>query len=242
MTTAVAKAEPTALATLLADPDKLREFPIETVERLFALDREMRNDAAKVDYATAFNAVQADMTPVRKAGHNPSTKSNYALAEHIDEMLQPLLIRHGFSTSFSEEPTDKPETVRLVMTVRHNGGHTELHRRDVPFDYMGMRGNPTKTKLHGSASAETYAKRRLKCAVFDIQLGDDDDGNAGGGGPGAEKISEAICQELLILADDVGADKVMFCRWLGVDSFADIRVDQLDLARRGLEKKRDADA
>ena len=39
MTTLVATPEPSALATLLADPDRLRDFPIETVERLFVLDK-----------------------------------------------------------------------------------------------------------------------------------------------------------------------------------------------------------
>ena len=38
MTTLVATPEPSALAKLLADPDRLRDFPIETVERLFVLD------------------------------------------------------------------------------------------------------------------------------------------------------------------------------------------------------------
>ena len=42
MTTDIATVPPSPLAQILADPDRLKEFPIETVERLFALDREMR--------------------------------------------------------------------------------------------------------------------------------------------------------------------------------------------------------
>ena len=47
MPTDLATTQPSPLAQLLADPDRLKEFPIETVERLFALDREMRQDGAQ---------------------------------------------------------------------------------------------------------------------------------------------------------------------------------------------------
>ena len=222
MTTAVATAQPTALSTLLADPDKLREFPIETVERLFALDREMRSDAARAEYFAAFNTLQSQLQPVRKEGRNKETRSWYAKLEHVCAMLDPLLIDNGFSTSVSTEPCDQPELLRFVMTVRHNGGHAEQHRLEMPVDYLGPKGAPVKTRAHGTGSSFTLAERYLKVGVFNVQTYTDDDGNAAGGGPGAEKITPAQADELNAMFDEVGGDKRKFVNIFGVDAMPDL--------------------
>ena len=51
----VAKATPNALEAILADPEKLSGLKVETLERLFKLQREARADQAREDYAIAFN-------------------------------------------------------------------------------------------------------------------------------------------------------------------------------------------
>ena len=66
MMTDLAPVQQSPLAQLLADPDRLKKFPIETVERLFALDREMRQDGARTEFSHAMHALQGDLTPVRK--------------------------------------------------------------------------------------------------------------------------------------------------------------------------------
>ena len=65
------------LAAVLADTDRLKELEIDKVERLFALAREMQADAARREFAEAFNAVQLEMTPVRKLA------DQLAHAQHI---------------------------------------------------------------------------------------------------------------------------------------------------------------
>ena len=85
----------------------------------------------------------------------------------------------------------------------------------------------------------TYVKRQLKCGVFDVNLTDDDDGNAGGGvGPGVEKITQEQADGLNALADDVGADKVAFCRYLKVDAITAIPAGRYREAKQALERKR----
>ena len=59
----IEKQQPSALATLLADPDRLRDFPIETVERLFVLDKEIRAELARREFSSAFNRVQQKNEP-----------------------------------------------------------------------------------------------------------------------------------------------------------------------------------
>ena len=44
----------------------------------------------------------------------------------------------------------------------------------------GIKGSVNKTAMHGHGSALTYARRYIMCLAFDIQVSDDDDGNAAG--------------------------------------------------------------
>ena len=66
MTDAIEKAQPSALATLLSDPERLKDYPIETVERLFELDKQVRAEASRREFYDAFNKLQSEMSPVRK--------------------------------------------------------------------------------------------------------------------------------------------------------------------------------
>ena len=110
---------------------------------------------------------------------------------------------------------------------------------DAAIDNIGPKGAPTKTKLHGGASSYSFVGRHLKCNVFNVQLVKDDDGNAGGGvGPSAERITPAQADELSKLADDVGADKVAFCRFLKVDAIPAIPAGRFREAKQALERKK----
>ena len=137
-------------------------------------------------FYTAFNAVQGDMTPVRMRGKNKATNdSPYPFAEDVTAMLDPIMTAHGFSRSISAESSEQPDHVKFVLTLRHNGGHSEKHYLDAPIDDKGMKGSPTKTRLHGMASSYTYCERHLLCKVFGVQLSKDTDGNSQVG-PAAE--------------------------------------------------------
>ena len=63
----LAEPQVSALTQLLADPDRLRDFPIETVERLFELDRQIRADlnasAARVRRGLQRGPVDDDASP-----------------------------------------------------------------------------------------------------------------------------------------------------------------------------------
>ena len=168
------------LDALLADPAKLKELPVETMERLFALQREARRDQAAEVFAEALLAVQRQIKPVAKTGHNTHTKSWYAKIEDVDKMLDPLLAEHGITASVSSRPSDKPEHTVFILTLR-KGIHSEQHELESPLDYLGPGGKANKTKMHGLGSSYTYCGRYLKANVFNIQTFKDDDGNAGGG-------------------------------------------------------------
>ena len=235
MTTDLATTQPSPLAQLLADPDRLKEFPIETVERLFALDREMRQDGAQNrNSPMRCTRLQGDLTPVRKAAKNDQTGSWYARLEDVEAMLDPVIHKHGFSTSLSSQPGAPADHTRFVLMVRHVGGHAEEHTWDAPIDDKGIKGNPNKTRLHGGGSSMAYAARYLKTNVFSVSTYRDDDGNAAGTGRRRRSRSpkQQFQQQLNDLADQSGGvDKLRLASWLkssfGVDALAKFPARQL---------------
>ena len=191
-----------ALGAILADPDRLRDFPIETVERLFKLSREMGGDVARREFAVAFNRVQGRLAPVRKRGHNAHTKNQYLRLNEVVEELDPIMIEEGFSRSMSTVDCPHPDHIRCRLTLRHIGGHVEEHYLDAPIDGVGPRGGSNMTRLQGTGSAMTYAERYLLVNVWGVQTADDDDGNrAGNVGPGSERITEDQAHDLRALIE-----------------------------------------
>ena len=175
---AVRKSEPEAgtvyadpLTALLSNPEQLAQCPIETVERLFELQRQSRADQARIDYHRAFNAAQSELEPVRRTVLNEFTGSMYAKAEDIEAMLQPIIFSHGFSYSTSGD--DEPAATGMIpvkLLLRHVGGHEEKHRLELPLDAGGFKGSPNKTQVHATLSSYTYAGRCLLTYVWGIQL------------------------------------------------------------------------
>lgn len=228
------------LATLLADTDKLKELPIDTVERLFEMDRRMRADGAREAFHEAFAEVQGELQPVVKRAKNAQTGSVYALAEDVERMANPILTRHGFSRSISQSETcPQPDHYRIILTLRR-AGHQEQHYMDAPNDSTGPKGNPTKTKLHGMASSHTFVGRHLLCNVLGVILTmSDDDGNAGAGiGPGAGCISVDQAIVLKDLIDETGANQSLFLKACKVAKLEDLPLSMYAGAKARLEMKR----
>lgn len=228
-----------ALAAIIADPDRLREFPVETVERLFAMDKEMRADASRDAYYEAFSRVQARMTPIGRRGRidfGRGKPAPYALAEDVAGMLHPLLMDEGFSYSLSEGECDKGMT-RFVLTLRHVGGHSERHHMDVP---VGSGKGGTMNSIQAMASTYTYCQRHLLLKVFGVIITDDNDG---ADVKGQEPLTDSQLADLEALIADVnpGPGFAAFLRNVfRADSPADVAQADYPKVIRALEQKRRA--
>ena len=231
---AVLYADP--LTALLSNPEQLAQCPIETVERLFELQRRNRADRARISFHEAFNRAQLEMEPVRKKGWNPSTESFYGKAEDIEQMIQPIIYSHGFSYSTSgDEKPATPGTIPVRLLLRHVDGHEESHRLELPLDDVGKQGNRNKTKLHGTLSSYTYAGRCLLTYVWGVQLIPDTDGNAP---KSTEPVTADQLHDLQVLVSAIGADAPKFCKYLGVESLDKLPAVRFKEAIRILGEKR----
>ena len=244
--TAVAKAEPAKAAmpvpasdtaAILSMIERLTfdtAIPIDRVQQSYAFLREVHADQAKREFASAFAAAQKEMEPVAKDANNPQTKSKYASLAALDRAIRPLYTKRGFSMSFDAGDSPLADHVRVLCFLSHTGGHERTYHIDMACDGKGAKGGDVMTKTHAMGSAFSYGKRYLAGNVWNISSEErDDDGNAAGRGDDGP-ITEAQVNELIALADEVGADKAKFCKFAKVDSFAGIYRSKFEKAKAAL--------
>ncbi len=152
---------------------------IDKMERLIAMQERIQARDAEVAFNQALNAAQKEMRPIAANASNPQTKSRYATFDKLDRVLRPIYTEHGFSLSFDEGDSPKPEHVRVICYVSHVIGHTRTYHRDMPADGKGAKGGDVMTKTHAAGAAGSYGARYLLKGIFNVAVGEDDeDGNS----------------------------------------------------------------
>lgn len=151
-----------------------RGASVETLERLMAIRRELRTEAAKTAFDSAMAAFQAECPTIgkTKAVHSSAAKGGglrykYAPLESIVEQVKALLEKNGFS--HREDSIVEPEWVTGSCKVTHRLGHSETSSFKVPIDRESYMAAPQRF-----AAALTFAKRYAFCAAFGILTGDED--------------------------------------------------------------------
>lgn len=205
---------------------------VDKLERLLGMYERITARQAEQAYHDAMSTAQAEMRPIAADANNPQTKSKYASFVALDRELRPIYTKHGFSLSYDTEDGAPADHVRVVCKVSHRAGHTERPRIDMPADGKGAKGGDVMTKTHATGAAMTYGQRYLLKMIFNIAVGDDDDGNSMAG---SMRITADQREALSALADSVEADKRKFCDWLGVESFAEIPARDYRKAEQALK-------
>lgn len=151
---------------------------IDVIERLAALQEKVMLREAEIRFNDALSRIQAEIKRVAPDLQNPQTSSRYASYAAIDRVIRPIYTREGMSLSFSHGDSPKPEHVR-VLCFASLGAYTRPYQMDMPVDTKGPQGKDVMTKTHGTATADSYAKRYLIKDIFNVAIGeDDDDGNS----------------------------------------------------------------
>lgn len=155
------------------------QVPVETMERLLVMRRELRAEKARDAYNAALAAFQSECPVISKrkgvAGKNDKLRYKYAPLDDIVDQVRELLRKHGFSYKFDTELKSNPPSQVAVCTAKHAGGHEESSSFQAAIDpdaYMNI--------TQQGASASSFAKRYAFCNVFGILTGDDDDAQSVG--------------------------------------------------------------
>ena len=107
--------EASPLKELLNNPEALKDYPVDVVERLFAIHKDEREHQkeeraynAEMDFTHAYMAVCEEIEPVGREAYNDQTKSHYAKLEHVEAMLNPIIKKHGLKCTVTPDVSDRP--------------------------------------------------------------------------------------------------------------------------------------
>jgi hypothetical protein len=208
---------------------------IDKLQRLMEMRKTIETEAAEKAFNIAMKAAQAEMGRISADAENKQTRSRYATYAKLDSVLRPIYTKHGFSLSFDEDESPKPEHIRCLCYVSHEAGFTRTYRKDMPADGKGAKGGDVMTKTHATGAASSYGSRYLLKGIFNVAIGEDDrDGNEPEhGGP----ISETQLKQLVDLADEVSADKQKFCTYFRIDGLAQLPAKEFSRAVSLLKAK-----
>jgi hypothetical protein len=168
------RSSPNGTTTLANARAKLAEA-LEIIDQAIIADRDA-------------HAAQQEMRHIAADANNPQTKSKYATYAALDAKVRPIYSKHGFSLSFYTADGAPEGSIRIVCKVAR-GGHTERPYIDMPADGKGAKGGDVMTKTHATGAGVTYGRRYLLGMIFNLVIGEDNDGN------GASDTGERITLE-----------------------------------------------
>lgn len=180
--------------------------------------------AAKAEIPTISKNREVDFTSAKGRTHY-----RYEDLGNIANTVQPILAKHGLSYRY-RATSNVNEPVTVTCIVSHRAGHYEEITLTAGRDESG-----NKNSIQAVGSTITYLQRMTLKAALGLAVSNDDDGKQADA-PGAITLEQV--EQLVTLADDVGADKEAFCRYFHVDGFAHIPTKDFPRAVAALNKKR----
>jgi hypothetical protein len=201
---------------------------LEMVEKLMTLQERWEAGQARKAFDRAVSAAKKEIPPITRnaKGHNSKKYADFAA---IAAVVDPIIGRHGLSYRFR---TTQNGSIAVTCVLSHEDGHSEETTLSGPAD-----GSGSKNAIQAIGSTLTYLQRYSLVQMLGLAASNDDDGKASDAGSG---ITLEQVEELVALADEVGADKEAFCRYFKVDGFANITTKDYPRAIAALNKKRAA--
>lgn len=145
---------------------------IETMERLFALHKEVQAERAKAAFVQALANFQKEVPVIGKtkkvSGNDGKLRYQYAPLDAIHEQIKKPLADNGLA--YSWDIIHKDAHMIATVTLTHIDGHSRTSSFEIPVDSGGFMTQPQKY-----ASAQTYAKRYALINVLGITTADEDD-------------------------------------------------------------------
>jgi hypothetical protein len=154
----------------------------------------------------------------------------FATWEDVDDVVRPIMHRHGFSVTFSSDNKNEMG-ITWTATHRHVAGHSEQNSMILPLDT-----GPGRSPIQAAGSTNSYAKRYLVEDFYNIvREKADDDGHAAG----VKFLTAAQVDELTALLRET---KTETGRWLqavpGTRSLEEIEIGAFTVCKNSLLAKR----
>lgn len=198
------------------------------MERLVGLYERMETKNAEKVFNAAFVALQSDL-PVIVATTIIPNRGKYERFEDVMRQIGPLLVKHGFTVSFSMESKDN--RIIETCTLKHTGGHSQSNSFTVRV------GGKADSETQADCKAATTAKRNalLNCLNIVIRqdaFSEEEDMTQDGAPISWEQV--AYLKEKV---KEVGADEAAFLKFAGVHDYPEIGTARYDSLVAALAKK-----
>src|SRR6056297_1740005 len=223
---------------LIAQAARDKNVDTDKMRAIIDMKREEEDRAAKLAFNRAFVAVKREIKPIVRNQRNEQTKSNYADAERIADMVDPIMDKHGFAITYGTEPCDREGFYRMIADLLHEEGHEKRYTADIPNDNAGIKGTVNKTPTHAFGSSTTYGKRYMKMMIWDIAT-KDDDANAADAEPA---IDENQLQKIRGQLQATDTDEALFCKFCKIPTLEDMPLSKFQPAMTRLQNKAKAGA
>jgi len=150
----------------------INKTPVEIMERLFVLHKEVKAEKAKEAYVRAMATFQEQCPVIEKTKKvlnkdGRTVRYQYAPIDAIAEQIKKPLSENGLSYKWDVE--NREGFIKAMAIITHQMGHSEGSSFEVPIDPEGFMTAPQKY-----ASALTFAKRYSLCNALGISTGDED--------------------------------------------------------------------
>ena len=219
------------IARAAADPN----CDVDKLDRMLAMHERVMANQARMAFDAAMNEAQQKLGRVMADKKNNQTSSSYASEAALDRAIRPVYAAHGFSLTFNTGESKLENHVLVLCDVAHAQGHTKPFSIDMPADGKGARGNDVMTKTHATGSAVSYGRRYLLKMIFNISIGDDDDGNSAGG---VKYLSAEQSTAVHILLNSLTKeDEAAFLKFMKAENVVTILAKDFDKAVNALNKK-----
>ena len=179
------------------------------MKELLAMDAERK-------FNGAFVALQSD-TPVIVATTVIPNRGKYARFEDIMAIVGPLLSRHGFTVSFSQD--FKEGRILETCTLSHAAGHSRSNT------FAVRTGGRADSDTQSDCKAATTAKRNALCNALNVTIRQDclnNEDDAGIEGDPNAKVTPAQAQELEHRAQMTNSNIPAFLKLAQSGKFEDI--------------------
>lgn len=170
-----------------------QNLPVETMEKLLAMRRELKTEWSKEHFDGAMAKFQGECPVVKKEKkvNNSAAKGGgfryaYAPLDEIVRQVGPTIAKNGFSYTINSSL--EGNMVKATVRVTHKDGHSQESSFVVP---TGSDAFMTLAQTYGAAM--TFAKRYAFTNAFGILTGDvDTDANASGNGADERTYNAAL--------------------------------------------------
>ena len=149
-----------------------KNMPIETLEKLLTVRKELKEEFAKEEYFRALSKFQSECPEIikDKKVYNKDGKTIryfYASLDNIIKTAQKSLENNGFSYTFT--PICTKNEIKVITSLHHVSGHSEIAEFTAEIGHSGF-----MSSIQEAGVSMSYAKRYSFSAVTGLMTTDED--------------------------------------------------------------------